>query len=133
MAATHAADNSPPEGYELLFNGKDLTGWKGLVGKDGSPIDRAKMSPEELAQKQKEADQRMRDHWKADGGVLVYDGKGDSLCSAKDYGDFELYVDWKIDKDGDSGIYLRGTPQVQILGYQQHESRRSRRRLGRIV
>jgi hypothetical protein len=35
-------------------------------------------------------------------------------ATAKDYGDFELYCDWKIEKDGDSGIYLRGTPQVQI-------------------
>jgi hypothetical protein len=44
----------------------------------------------------------------------VFDGKGRSLVAAKDYGDFEMYVDWKILKDGDSGIYLRGTPQVQI-------------------
>jgi len=46
--------------------------------------------------------------------VLVFDGKGQSLCTAKDYGNFELYVDWKIKDKGDSGIYLRGTPQVQI-------------------
>jgi hypothetical protein len=25
-----------------------------------------------------------------------------------------MFVDWKITKDGDAGIYLRGTPQVQI-------------------
>ena len=47
-------------------------------------------------------------------GVLVFDGKGQSLCTGKDYGDFELYVDWKIEPRGDSGIYLRGSPQVQI-------------------
>ncbi len=45
---------------------------------------------------------------------MVFDGKGQSLCTAKDYGDFEMYVDWKILPRGDSGIYLRGTPQVQI-------------------
>ena len=28
--------------------------------------------------------------------------------------DFEMYVDWKIMPQGDAGIYLRGTPQVQI-------------------
>ena len=56
----------------------------------------------------------MRAHWNVEGGALVFDGKGDSLCTAKDYGDFELLVDWKILKDGDSGIYLRGSPQVQI-------------------
>jgi hypothetical protein len=45
---------------------------------------------------------------------LHYDGKGDSLQTAKDYGNFELWVDWKIEPKGDSGIYLRGNPQVQI-------------------
>ena len=34
--------------------------------------------------------------------------------TAKDYEDFEMYVDWKILAHGDSGIYLRGSPQVQI-------------------
>jgi hypothetical protein len=32
----------------------------------------------------------------------------------KEYGDFEMIVDWRITKKGDSGIYLRGSPQVQI-------------------
>jgi hypothetical protein len=47
-------------------------------------------------------------------GVLCFDGKGHSLCTARDYSDFEMLVDWKIEKGGDSGIYLRGSPQVQI-------------------
>src|SRR5262245_15274959 len=106
-----AADNTPPPGFIALFNGKDLTGWKGLVE---SPPTRANMSAGQLAEAQKKADQRMGDHWNVDGGALVFDGKGDSLCTTKDYGNFELLVDWKIRKDGDSGIYLRGSPQVQI-------------------
>jgi len=33
----------------------------------------------------------------------------------KDYGDFEFHVDWlMVSPNGDSGIYLRGIPQVQI-------------------
>ena len=56
----------------------------------------------------------MRAHWKAVDGMLEFDGKGRSLTTAKDYRDFELLVDWKIKVKGDSGIYLRGTPQVQI-------------------
>jgi len=106
-----AADNSPPEGFMALFNGKDLTGWKGLVG---SPKSRAAMTPEKLAEAQKTADDQMRAHWQVVDGALVFDGKGRSLCTAKDYGDFEMYVDWKIKPNGDSGIYLRGSPQVQI-------------------
>ncbi len=94
-----------------LFNGKDLTGWKGLVG---DPISRSKMTAEELAQAQDQADQSMREHWRAENGVLVFDGKGSHLCTVRDYGDFEMVIDWKIGPGGDSGIYLRGSPQVQI-------------------
>lgn len=108
---TQAADNTPPEGFVALFNGKDLTGWKGLVA---DPKKRAAMSSQELAAAQEKADQQMREHWKAEEGVIVFDGKGQNLCSAKDFGDFELYVDWKIQKGGDSGLYVRGTPQIQI-------------------
>ncbi len=100
-----------PAGFTPLFNGKDLTGWKGLVG---NPKTRAAMSAEELATKQQAADESMRAHWSIADGALVFDGKGESLCTDKDYGDFELYVDWKILEGGDSGLYLRGTPQVQI-------------------
>lgn len=110
-AVAHAADNTPPEGFTALFNGKDLSGWKGLVA---SPPARAKMTPEQLADAQKKADEQMRAHWKVEDGALVFDGKGQSLCTAKDYANFEMYVDWKILPAGDSGIYLRGTPQVQI-------------------
>ena len=109
--AAAAADNVPPEGFTALFNGKDLSGWKGLVK---NPRDRARMSPEELAEAQLEADRQMNEHWAAEDGVLVFDGKGQSLCTAKDYADFELLVDWKIHENGDSGVYLRGSPQVQI-------------------
>jgi len=101
----------PPPGFVALFNGKDLTGWKGLVA---DPEKRARMTPERLAKAQARADEKMREHWKAENGVLVFDGGGDSLCTAQDYGDFELLVDWKIGVHGDSGIYLRGSPQVQI-------------------
>jgi HEAT repeat protein len=99
------------EGLEPLFNRKDLYGWKGLVG---DPVKRAGMSQAELAAAQKKADEIMRQHWQVIDGVLVFDGRGESLCTAKDFCDFELFVDWKIEKGGDSGIYLRGSPQVQI-------------------
>lgn len=105
------AQAETPEGFTSLFNGTDLTGWKGLVG---NPRTRAAMSMEELSAAQQEADELMRAHWKVVDGLLEFDGKGKSLCTDKDYGDFELYVDWKILEGGDSGIYLRGSPQVQI-------------------
>ncbi|BCW97441.1 MAG: hypothetical protein KatS3mg024_0268 [Armatimonadota bacterium] len=103
--------NTPPPGFRALFDGKTLSGWKGLVE---NPPERARMAPQELAAAQAKADERMRQHWKVVDGALVFDGKGDNLCTAQDYCDFELLVDWKIEPGGDSGIYLRGCPQVQI-------------------
>jgi hypothetical protein len=107
--------NRPPKGFVALFNGKDLTGWKGLLESPyDNPARRATLSPDILEELQKQADDNMREHWKVDDGVLAFDGKGRNLCTAKDYSDFEMLVDWKIQPDGDSGIYLRGSPQVQI-------------------
>jgi len=111
IAEDAAPPNTPPKGFRALFNGKDLTGWKGLVT---NPKARAAMTAEQLRTAQTKADEEMNKHWSVKDGVLVFDGKGRSLCSAKDYGNFELYVDWKIGPKGDSGVYLRGTPQVQI-------------------
>ena len=104
-------DNTPPEGFVALFNGKDIQGWKGLVA---DPKKRAAMTPEQLQEAQKVADDKMRQHWSAKDGVLLFDGKGDSICTARDYADFEMYCDWKIEPKGDSGIYVRGNPQIQI-------------------
>lgn len=98
-------------GYESIFNGKDLSGWQGLVE---NPIARAKMTKEELAKKQAAANAKLSESWSVKDGMICFTGTGDNLCTKKSYGDFELLVDWKISKNGDSGIYLRGTPQVQI-------------------
>src|SRR5436305_9000261 len=97
QATDDRPDNTPPEGFVALFNGKDLSGWKGLVE---SPPKRAKMASGELAAKQKKADEQMLEHWKTENGMIVFDGKGDNLCTAKDYADFELLVDWKIEQQG---------------------------------
>ena len=107
-----SADNTPPAGFKSLFNGNDLSGWKGLAHKNANS--RRELAGEELKSAQATADANMKEHWSVVEGILTYDGKGQSLCTAKDYGDFEFYCDWKIPPGADSGIYLRGTPQVQI-------------------
>lgn len=111
LAADAAPSLAVTPGWTRLFNGADLSGWKGLVA---DPPARAKMTTEELAAAQAKADELMRTHWKVEDGVLVFDGLGSHLCTSKDYADFEMFVDWKIGPGGDSGIYLRGSPQVQI-------------------
>ncbi|MDR3340800.1 MAG: DUF1080 domain-containing protein [Candidatus Symbiothrix sp.] len=111
----YISEMTDEEGFVSIFNGKDLNGWKGLVG---TPLTRPKMKANELATAQKAADEQIRKDWVVEDGWLVYAGKGfDNICTTKDYGDIEMYLDWKLDPAGtepDAGVYLRGTPQVQI-------------------
>ena len=108
--------NKPPAGFTSLFDGQDLSGWRGEKG-DYSPHTQATLTPEQLSamQAQWNADRDM--HWSVDKDKyeIVSDGHGVFLATDKNYGDFELYVDWlMVNHNGDSGIYLRGYPQVQI-------------------
>ncbi|KIO76770.1 hypothetical protein TH53_13205 [Pedobacter lusitanus] len=111
----YLAEMSQDEGFVAVFNEKDLTGWKGLVE---DPIKRAKMDPKDLAAAQEKANAEMLDSWKVIDGELRFMSHGNNLATIKKYGDFEMLVDWKIIDDhkqkGDAGIYLRGSPQVQI-------------------
>ncbi len=106
-------ENPKSGGFVSIFNGKNLDGWKGLVE---NPIKRAKMKPKELAAAQAKADQAAKTGWIVENGELLFTGKGDNLATKKQYGDFEMLVDWKLypGPEPDAGIYLRGTPQVQI-------------------
>jgi hypothetical protein len=115
------SSNTAPEGFTSMFNGKDLTGWKGLVvdpgwkGLAGDPRARASMSAPALAAAQAKADELAALNWRVEDGALVYRGTNyDNLVSARDYVNFELLAEWKIEPLADSGLYLRGSPQVQI-------------------
>jgi len=111
----YIAEMKAGEGFVSMFNGKDLAGWKGLVA---DPVKRAKMDAKTLATAQEKAYAEAQNNWKPVNGELQFVGKGNNLATIKKYGDFEMLVDWKIVDDkkgeGDAGIYLRGTPQVQI-------------------
>jgi HEAT repeat protein len=113
--AKYLAAIQPGEGFVQVFNGKDLTGWKGLVA---DPIKRSKMDAKTLEEAQLKADAAAKDSWKVVNGELVFQSHGDNLATVKKYRDVEMLVDWKIIDDkkgqGDAGIYLRGSPQVQI-------------------
>lgn len=112
IADTPDSLNKPPAGFTALFNGKDLTNWQGLI----EIQKRQKLMGDKDAyeKKVKEMNAKVFPHWTVKDGVLYYDGKGNSLQTIKDYGNFELLIDWKIEAKGDSGIYLRGQPQVQV-------------------
>jgi hypothetical protein len=66
---------SAPAGFTSLFNGKDLSGWVVPAGDKG--------------------------HWKVVDGVIDYDAQSEasgdkSLWFEKEFGDFELMVDWRL-------------------------------------
>ncbi|MEN6449637.1 MAG: DUF1080 domain-containing protein [Thermoguttaceae bacterium] len=115
IGVLRAADSSPPPGFTPLFDGTDLAGWRGLLKPPlDNPRIRARLKKAKIAAAQKEADQAIR-RWRIENGEMTLTiGPGRSLATVKDYGDFELYADWKIGEDGESGIGLRGCPGVQL-------------------
>jgi hypothetical protein len=111
-----------PTGFTPYFTGcsKQLkTMWKGVTTEEkfDNPKVRQAATPEKRAEMQKIADAQRDEHWHVRNGNLFFDGYkgGYSLATAKDLKDFELWADWRIMSiTGDSGLYLRGAPQVQI-------------------
>jgi hypothetical protein len=81
------------DGFELLFNGKDLAGWK------------------------------HSGNWVVEDGVITRNGKGGSLVYevSKVPDDFELRFQWKVAKGSNSGVYYRPTQnEYQILDNAVH-------------
>jgi hypothetical protein len=120
VAVAHGQENNqPPEGFTALFNGKDLSGWHGEETMDPRKWD---AMPAEARKTKLEAD--MADallHWRVEEGELVNDGNGAYLTTDRKFGDLELYIDYKMVPRGDSGIYLRATPQIQIWDFTDPE------------
>ena len=103
---------TPPEGFTSLYNGKDLTGWRGGDTSDHRAY--LALAPEKRAERDRTWTADMLAHWKAEGDELVNDGKGKYATTEKEYGDIELTLEYNMAPLGDSGIYLRNVPQVQI-------------------
>ena len=110
--SAHAQDT---DNFVSLFDGKSLEGWRGRPHLD--PRKEASYPEEEREQKQREWTENLEQHWSVDtdSGEIVSDGHGVFLTTEREYRDFEFFVDWKMmQPNGDSGIYIRGCPQVQI-------------------
>ena len=108
-----------PEGFRPLFNGNDLSGWHGWAIHDSgaNPTELALASPEARKKKIEAWTADAKKHWKVDKGELVNDGHGAYLATGDELGNVEILIDYKTVPKADSGIYLRGTPQVQIWDY----------------
>jgi hypothetical protein len=121
LPAARAADPMPPAGFRALFNGKDLTGWYGL-----NPHGVAKGDKRDASLKQMRDD--FANHWRVENGELVNSGTGPYATTDQEYGDIELLIEYKTVPKADSGIYLRGRPQVQIWDVnQKYEPKRAER------
>lgn len=85
--------------WQPLFDGKSLTGWKAIDGP--------------------------QDSWGAAAGVLFTTGKGGGwLSTEREYGDFEVKLEFNVPPGGNSGVFLRaphkGNPafegmEIQVL------------------
>ena len=95
------------EGWRLLFDGQTLNGWRAFDS-TAPPAG-----------------------WKAIDGALVCEGGGSDIMTVDQFGDFELRLDWKISKNGNSGIMFRVTqdaartyetgPEMQVLDNAGHK------------
>jgi hypothetical protein len=109
VAASALFADSPPAGFTPLFNGKDLAGWHGY-----NPHSVAKLTGEKKDAMLAKMLEEFPQHWSVKDGEILNPGTGAYATTDKDYGDFELVLEYNMAPKGDSGVYLRGVPQVQI-------------------
>ncbi|EMI16038.1 secreted protein containing DUF1080 [Rhodopirellula maiorica SM1] len=103
---------SPPQGYRAIFDGKTLDGWQARP--HFNPTELANMPADERDAKLSQWMTEAKQHWTIENGELVNDGKGPYLTTNDSFRDYELLLEYKTVPRADSGIYLKGTPQVQI-------------------
>src|SRR5208282_786858 len=53
--------------------------------------------------------------WQVAGGVLSKSGPVEDLVSNRNYRNFELELEWKIGKEGNSGVFYRGTREYDHI------------------
>ena len=109
LAASALFAESPPAGFTSLFNGKDLAGWHGY-----NPHSVAKLTGEKKDAMLAKMREEFPQHWSVKDGEILNPRTGAYATTDKDYGDFELLLEYNMAPKGDSGVYLRGAPQVQI-------------------
>ena len=106
--------DAPPEGFRALFDGQSLAGWYGW-----NPHQSEKLTGEKKAANLAKQRAEFAQHWRVENGELVNAGTGPYATTDEEFGDIELRLEYKTVAKADSGIYLRGTPQVQIWDLNQ--------------
>ena len=99
-------DAEQKAGWQLLFNGKDMSSWRNFKS------------------------QSLSEKWQIKDGAMVLSAGGGDILTKQRYGDFELQLEWKISAAGNSGIFFMAdetgkaiyshAPEIQILDNQAH-------------
>jgi hypothetical protein len=91
-SCTHAAKSAsgPTAEWRPLFDGKTMNGWRSF-----------------------EADTVIG--WHAENGEIVKDRRARDLMTKDQYANFELEIEWKIGKAGNSGLFYRGTKEYDHI------------------
>ena len=103
-----------PAGFRAIFNGQDLSGWYGL-----NPHSGVKLEGEKKQVHLKQQREDFSKHWNVENGELVNVGTGPYATTEEEFGDIEFLIEYKTVAKADSGIYMRGTPQIQIWDHHQ--------------
>ncbi|MEM7012320.1 MAG: DUF1080 domain-containing protein [Verrucomicrobiota bacterium] len=122
LAAAGAQLDPGTTGLTPIFNGENLTGWHANNPHTlANALKKAGDDPAKIEEVTKATMESMAasfaEHWTVENGEFVNDGKGAYATSDKEYGDVEFHVDYKTVAKADSGIYMRGTPQIQIWDF----------------
>jgi hypothetical protein len=110
----HAADTDSADGWVQLFNGKDFSGWK-FRQKNGSEawkvVSDVRLDPADPKKLLGEGEGG------SDRGVLLRGAveHGTDLITEKEFGDCELHVEFVVPQRSNSGVYLMGRYEVQVL------------------
>lgn len=98
-------------GWELLFDGRTLDGWRAYHG-SGLP-----------------------GGWSVEEGMIVRTGEGGDIMTRDVFRDFELSLEWRLDEGGNSGVFYRAAPgeewiyhsapEMQVLDDDRHPDGRS--------
>ena len=98
-------------GWEPLLNGKDLGGWHGQNGKDGSWLTVQGVLWERLL-----GPTRLRGIPGPNAAILNgQNGRTVNFVTDEKFGDVELYLEFMIAKGSNSGVYLQGLYEIQVF------------------
>jgi hypothetical protein len=104
------------KGWQPLLDGRDLSGWHSELGWHGSP-DRLNEWHTARRVSWSEADPKVLAAPPAPGGIIVngIETHTTNLVADRKFGDLELYVEFLVSKESNSGVYLHGLYEVQIF------------------